>query len=185
MGFVVFNIITLEDIVAPHAQMHDMVDESFYAFQEALAMQVGWDLLSSLENAFVPLTTYLSPGMREDWLYTGRAFSFNPLPINAGWIAVVGEDYGPQTYWRVYLRARFQDGSQGRPLTDLPWDFNARFQGVTYEEMRESRRLANPAKRFGQPDEFGKMCAYICGVHAGFYNGQNVLLDGGAFNSTL
>jgi 3-oxoacyl-[acyl-carrier protein] reductase len=62
---------------------------------------------------------------------------------------------------------------------------NARIQGVGYEEMRESRRLANPAKRFGQPEEFGKMCAYLCGVHAGFYNGQNVLLDGGAFNSTF
>jgi 3-oxoacyl-[acyl-carrier protein] reductase len=62
---------------------------------------------------------------------------------------------------------------------------NARFQGVTYEEMRESRRMANPAKRFGEPEEFGKMCAYLCGVHAGFMNGQNVLLDGGAFNSTL
>jgi len=62
---------------------------------------------------------------------------------------------------------------------------NARILGTTYEEMRESRRLANPAKRFGQPEEFGKMCAYLCGVHAGFYNGQNVLLDGGAFNSTL
>lgn len=62
---------------------------------------------------------------------------------------------------------------------------NAGFQGVTYEAMRESRRLANPAKRFGKPEEFGKMCAYLCGTHAGYINGQNVLLDGGAFNSTL
>ncbi|MDH3236350.1 MAG: SDR family oxidoreductase [Alphaproteobacteria bacterium] len=62
---------------------------------------------------------------------------------------------------------------------------NAEFRGVTYEEMRESRRLANPAKRFGDPEEFGKMCAYLCGVHAGFINGQNLLLDGGAFNSTI
>ncbi|HUT51536.1 MAG TPA: SDR family NAD(P)-dependent oxidoreductase [Alphaproteobacteria bacterium] len=62
---------------------------------------------------------------------------------------------------------------------------NAEFQGVTYEEMRDSRRMANPAKRFGDPQEFGKMCAYLCGVHAGFINGQNILLDGGAFNSTL
>lgn len=133
------QIITLEGIEAPYPQMHDLVDESFYSFQDALANAVGWDLLSSLENAFVPLTTYLAPGMHEDWLYTGRAFAFNPLPINAGWIAVVREDFGQQTFWRVYLRARFQDGSQGKPLTELPWDFNARYQGIpsAYEQGGE------------------------------------------------
>ncbi len=130
------QIITLDGIDAPHPEMHDLVDEAFFALREELADQVGWDLLSSLENAFVPLTTYLSPGMKEDWLYTGRAFAFNPLPINAGWISVVREDYGTQSYWRVYLRARFQDGSQGRPLVDTPWDFNARYQGLpqAYEQ---------------------------------------------------
>jgi 3-oxoacyl-[acyl-carrier protein] reductase len=61
----------------------------------------------------------------------------------------------------------------------------AKVLGVSYEEMRESRRNANPAKRFGTPEEFGKMCASLCGHHAGFVNGQNLLLDGGAFNSTL
>jgi len=62
---------------------------------------------------------------------------------------------------------------------------NAGFNGVSYEEMRQSRLMASPAKRFGDPQEFGKMCAYLCGAHAGFINGQNILLDGGAFNSTL
>jgi len=62
---------------------------------------------------------------------------------------------------------------------------SAKVAGITFEEMRESRRMANPAKRFGAPEEFGKMCAYVCSVHAGFINGQNLLLDGGAFNSTF
>jgi len=38
-----------------------------------------------------------------------------------------------------------------------------------------------PAKRFGNPAEFGQTCAFLCSVHAGFMTGQNVLLDGGAY----
>jgi 3-oxoacyl-[acyl-carrier protein] reductase len=45
-----------------------------------------------------------------------------------------------------------------------------------------ARSLANiPAKRFGNPAEFGQTCAFLCSVHAGFMTGQNVLLDGGAY----
>jgi TolB protein len=74
--------------------------------------------------------------MGEDWLYTGRAFAFSPLPINSGWAVVVPEQFGDQTFWRVYLKARYQDGSQGAPLRDPAWDFNARFTGdpLTYEQ---------------------------------------------------
>jgi 3-oxoacyl-[acyl-carrier protein] reductase len=43
----------------------------------------------------------------------------------------------------------------------------------------------NPAGRFGQPDEFGYACAFLCGAKAGFITGQNILLDGGAFPGTL
>ena len=39
------------------------------------------------------------------------------------------EDFGTSIYWRVFVRTRFQDGSQGIPLVDFPWDFNARYSG--------------------------------------------------------
>jgi 3-oxoacyl-[acyl-carrier protein] reductase len=38
-----------------------------------------------------------------------------------------------------------------------------------------------PAKRFGNAQEFGETCAFLCSVHAGYITGQNVLIDGGAF----
>jgi TolB protein len=124
------------DVQAPYPRLHDAVDEAFQALRTRLASDLGWDFLSALENAFVPLTTALDPGKAEDWLYTGRAIAVTTLPINAGWMAVVREDFGSETYWRVYLRARFQDGSAGQPLHMLPWDFNARFGGntATYEQ---------------------------------------------------
>lgn len=129
------HLVSLEDVEAPYPQLHDLVDESFQALRQRVSQEAGWDLLASLENAYVPLTAPLAPGLGNDWLYTGRAFALNPLPINAGWMLVVPEQYQAYTYWRVYLKTRFQDGSQGRPLHAFPWDFNARYNGDqnTYE----------------------------------------------------
>ena len=123
------RVVPLEDVQAPYALLHDQVDESFNALRSELASHLGWDLFSSLENAYVPLTSPLFPGMLNDWLYTGRAIALNPAPISAGWMVTVREDFGPYTYWRIFLRTRFQDGSQGRPLSEAPWDLNARYGG--------------------------------------------------------
>ena len=49
----------------------------------------------------------------------------------------------------------------------------------------DERRLLNPTRRFGTPDEFGALCAFICSVHAGYITGQNLLLDGGAYPGTF
>lgn len=41
------------------------------------------------------------------------------------------------------------------------------------------------ARRFGQPDEFGATCAFLCSAQAGYITGQNVLIDGGAYPGTF
>jgi TolB protein len=120
-------VVPLANVQAPYPQMHDLVDESFVALRERVIKEAGWDALASLENAFVPLTTSLDPGYGEDWLYTGRAFRINSLMVNAGWMVALREQVGTETYWRLYLRAQQQDGSQGEPLQNPPWDLNARF----------------------------------------------------------
>jgi 3-oxoacyl-[acyl-carrier protein] reductase len=38
-----------------------------------------------------------------------------------------------------------------------------------------------PARRFGTAEEFGRVCAFLCSVHAGYITGQNILVDGGFF----
>ncbi|OYV41607.1 MAG: short-chain dehydrogenase [Rhodospirillales bacterium 20-64-7] len=57
--------------------------------------------------------------------------------------------------------------------------------GRSYEEEIAARGKANPTGRIGEPTEFGAACAFLCSTQAGFIVGQNLLLDGGAFNSTL
>jgi 3-oxoacyl-[acyl-carrier protein] reductase len=63
--------------------------------------------------------------------------------------------------------------------------FRAEQAGKTFEEMLEERKAENPAKRIGDPAEFGDACAYLCSAQAGFITGQNLLLDGGHYHGTL
>ena len=57
----------------------------------------------------------------------------------------------------------------------------AQREGSTPEAVRAARIAKHPAKRLGQPQELGNTCAFLCSVHAGYINGQNILLDGGSF----
>ncbi len=115
----------LPNVEAPHPELSDAADEAFIALRQAVAQAVGWDALGRLEYAYMPLTESLLPD--QAWLHTGRAFALSSAPLQAGWLVVVREDYGDQTYWRVYLRARTQKDTQGLPLHGVPWDFFARF----------------------------------------------------------
>ena len=56
--------------------------------------------------------------------------------------------------------------------------------GQTLEAVMDARRKNIPAQRFGTPDEFGSICAFLCSVQAGYMTGQNVLADGGAYPGT-
>jgi len=57
--------------------------------------------------------------------------------------------------------------------------------GRSVEEELNLRAQSNPTRRVGDPAEFGAACAFLCAASSGFIVGQNLLLDGGAFNSTF
>jgi TolB protein len=100
------------------------------------APRIGWDALGRLENAFVGINAPMPPGFAyNDWLYTGRAFALDPAALNSGLVEVIREDYGAETYWRLYLRVMPQDGSLGEPIRLRPWDFSTRYTGdpTTYD----------------------------------------------------
>ncbi|GAB4526312.1 MAG: hypothetical protein Fur0018_11510 [Anaerolineales bacterium] len=119
----------LEGVQAPYAYLSDAVDEAFAALRAQTSQAIGWDFLGMLENAYLPLTAPAMPDLAENWLYTGRGFAVSSAPMNAGWMVAVKETYGTLTYWRLYLRPLRQDGTQGLPLTQSPWDFSARYTG--------------------------------------------------------
>ncbi len=53
--------------------------------------------------------------------------------------------------------------------------------GKTFDQIWRERAAANPAKRYGNPDELGAYCAFLCSVHAGYITGQNLVIDGGSY----
>ncbi|MES2191905.1 MAG: SDR family oxidoreductase [Pseudomonadota bacterium] len=57
--------------------------------------------------------------------------------------------------------------------------------GQSLDVVMEARRKGIPAQRFGTPEEFGAICAFLCSVQASYINGQNVLADGGAYPGTF
>ncbi len=125
------NLVDLQGVSAPRATLVEGVALDFADLRLQVAAETGWDFLGTLDNAFVGMNDPLPPGFAyEDWLYTGRAFTFNPAATQAGWVEVVREDFGGETYWRVHVRAVRQDGSLGEPLRARPWNFEARYLGT-------------------------------------------------------
>jgi TolB protein len=112
----------------------DMVAK-FDGFRQAILDACGRDFLAQLSDAWRPLTAESETSSYSSWHKSGRAIDLlfdyrdeNRLPL----IEMVREDIGGRTYWRLYLKCRQQDGSQGTPMREHAWDFSG------------SARLANP-----------------------------------------
>lgn len=56
--------------------------------------------------------------------------------------------------------------------------------GQSIETIAEARKKTIPALRFGNPQEFGDTCAFLCSTQASYITGQNILTDGGAYSGT-
>ncbi len=57
----------------------------------------------------------------------------------------------------------------------------AKSQGRSVSSLQAASKRSIPAQRFGDPQEFGALCAFLCSDHAGYITGQNVLIDGGTY----
>lgn len=62
---------------------------------------------------------------------------------------------------------------------------SAKQAGTSEDEEAARQMAAIPARRFGNADEFGRLCAFICSDHAGYLTGQNLLVDGGLYTSAF
>ncbi len=63
--------------------------------------------------------------------------------------------------------------------------YNAEKQGRPFDELFAAGALSIPAGRYGDPAEFGELCAFLCSAQAAYMTGQNVLIDGGAYPGTF
>ena len=63
--------------------------------------------------------------------------------------------------------------------------YAAEKSGSSFEDMHRARSEENPAKRFGNPAEFGDACAFLCSAQMGYVTGQHFLMDGGSYPGTF
>ncbi|PID87221.1 MAG: hypothetical protein CSB13_00355 [Chloroflexi bacterium] len=131
---------------APSPYLSDQVDQSFLALRQRMQSELGWDYLGQFENMFEELDGRHMPGTDpQTWNKAGRAFD---LPYQEATtfeprVEIVKEEINLDTYWRLFVLADQQDGSQGEPLREMSWNFRARFgdEPQYYDEggvMKES-----------------------------------------------
>jgi 3-oxoacyl-[acyl-carrier protein] reductase len=76
----------------------------------------------------------------------------------------------------------------GYIATDRMWsvlEASASAAGQEQESFNTSMFSRVGAKRPGDPDEFGAVCAFLCSQQAAYITAQNILMDGGLFPGTL
>ena len=56
--------------------------------------------------------------------------------------------------------------------------------GKPLDDVATQQKAQIPAKRFGTPEEFGAICAFLCSQPAAYLTGQNILPDGGLYPGT-
>ncbi|MDE0006149.1 MAG: SDR family oxidoreductase [Rhodospirillaceae bacterium] len=59
----------------------------------------------------------------------------------------------------------------------------ARATGADLAQFTEQQMASVPARRFGDAEEFGEACAFLCSAQAGYITGQNLVIDGGRYSS--
>jgi 3-oxoacyl-[acyl-carrier protein] reductase len=57
--------------------------------------------------------------------------------------------------------------------------------GTTLEEELANDAASIPMGRIGEPEEFGKICAFIASPAASYVTGQTITVDGGSLKSTF
>ena len=58
-------------------------------------------------------------------------------------------------------------------------------RNITEDAVKAERVADIPVGHAGNPDDFGAWCAFIASAQSRYMTGQNILLDGGAFNAVL
>lgn len=152
------------------------------------------DILAGVEsNMLTPiaLVQALSPGMAKRGF--GRIINITsgsvraPLPgldvssgARAGLTAFLASAARAHVHNNVTINA-ILPGAFATDRQQSAIERAAKGRGQTVEAARAEAEARSPAHRFGDPAEFGALCAFLASAKAGFITGQNILIDGGAF----
>ena len=158
------------------------------------ASEVTADELTSHSNrmmlSLIRIVQLVLPGMRENkWgriVMVGAPAVGEPIPNN-----VLSNLYrgGMANYCKTLAAEVIGDGvtvnvvSPSAVRTDRTVstaEQRGALKGISGEQELADREAATLARRFGTPEEFGAMVAFIASDHAGYTTGANIRVDGGS-----
>ncbi|MBO0819633.1 MAG: SDR family oxidoreductase [Nocardiopsaceae bacterium] len=153
----------------------------------------GADITSAIESLVLPqqrLVSLVLPGMRErGW---GRILAIASSGVVAPIASLATSNLGRAAlggYLKTLATEVAADGVTanlvlpGRIATARILEMNtfrAAREGVSAEEFAARDQAAIPVGRYGRPDEFGALAAFLCSEHASYITGTTVRCDGGA-----
>ena len=128
----------------------------------------------------------------------GRVVNITSSAVKAP-IDILGLSNGARSGLTGFIAglARSEIAAQGVTINNmLPGKFDtdrlqhtfagtAQKTGQTVEAVRAAQAALVPARRFGDPAEFGAVCAFLCSRQAGYITGQNIMPDGGLYPGAL
>ncbi len=136
----------------------------------------------------------IDPMVAKGW---GRIVNVTSTSVKAP-IAILGLSNGARAGLTGFVagiaREYAKDGVTINNLLPGPFDTDrlkaafeatAHAQKISIDEAKKLSAEGIPVRRLGQPDEFGKACAFLCSQHAGYITGQNLLMDGGQYPGTF
>ena len=151
-------------------------------------------LTANMITAIELIKATLDPMIARRW---GRIVNITSGSVKSP-IPVLGLSNGARTgltgFCAGIARQVAKDGVTINGLLPGPFDTDrlrsgmiveAKKTGRALEDIAKERAAQNPSRRFGTAAEFGAACAFLCSTHASYITGQNLLMDGGAFNSSI
>jgi TolB protein len=123
------GLVMLDDVEALQPRLSAEVVDSYQRLRQQTMDASGYDFLGQLYDAWRgldhPDNTFIS------WHTAGRAIDVSDWYQQSGdrILYTARQDMGGQTYFRLYLRATRQDGSQGMPLRESLWETDRALAG--------------------------------------------------------
>jgi hypothetical protein len=120
------GLATLENVQALQPRLAAVVAGSFQGLRGRVRDASGYDFLGVLNDAWRGLDHPF--GKLLSWHKTGRAFDVRDWYAPGGQrsLFIAREVIGGLSYFRLYLRAARQDGSQGAPIRQSLWETEGR-----------------------------------------------------------
>jgi len=122
-----YEFVRLPGVRAQIPKLSDAVDDSFNALRARVRAETGHDFLGTLSESLRPIDFRSMESDYMSWHKAGRAIDTQLDYFDERGdllMRIVREDILGETWWRVYLKAARQDGSQGEPMRERFWDFS-------------------------------------------------------------